>query len=207
MVGHGAPTLRRMGLAAIRYARKPIASLPIQYHATPDSIERPKGQTMTNPSAAIPWRKKIRLPEAAYQEAGRAWHVVINTHPRLRDPIATPGLGTAITDLLGSRTTETEARLDLYCLMPDHAHLLIQPSPAGLVDDIRDLKSRSTRLWWRHGGSGPLWQRSFYDHGIRSPRDYEVTVRYILENPIRAGLVTDWTAFPLLGGAILTDPS
>ena len=95
--------------------------------------------------------------------------------------------------------------LDLYCLMPDHAHLLIQITGISLVDVIRDIKSRSTRLWWAHGGVGTLWQRSFHDEGLRTPKAYEDAATYILDNPVLAGLVTDWADYPFIGGTLLTN--
>ncbi len=89
--------------------------------------------------------------------------------------------------------------------MPDHLHLLVQIRSVGLVDVVWDLKSRSTRLWWQHGGSGTLWQRSFRDRGIRDPGEYQRVVDYILDNPMKRGLVTHWQDYPWLGGRLFQD--
>ena len=67
------------------------------------------------------------------------------------------------------------------------------------------LQMSATRAWWRHGGTGPLWQRCFHDRGIRHPDDYERAAIYVLENPVCAGLVTDWPDFPHLGGTLVDD--
>jgi hypothetical protein len=92
------------------------------------------------------------------------------------------------------------ALLDASCLVPDHAHLVLQITGAGLVDVIRDLKTRSTRLWWQYGGAGSLWQRSFYDRGLRTGQEWRDAVDYVIANPVRAGLAAEWADYPHLGG-------
>lgn len=86
--------------------------------------------------------------------------------------------------------------------MPDHAHCVIQITShgAGLIDVVRDVTSWTTRVWWKHGGQGAMWQRSFHDHGLRTMRDYDQALTYLLHNPERAVLVDDWSEYPLIGG-------
>lgn len=97
--------------------------------------------------------------------------------------------------------------LDAYCLMPDHAHCIVQirTHRTGIVDVVREFKSCTTRVWWKHGGQGQMWQRSFHDHGLRTMRDYEEELAYGCANPVRAGLVAEWAAYPLTGGRALVD--
>ncbi|MEO1036249.1 MAG: hypothetical protein AAFX44_11900, partial [Pseudomonadota bacterium] len=38
-------------------------------------------------------------------------------------------------------------------------------------------------------GVSPVWQRGFHDYGIRDTADHLACVRYVIENPVRAGLV------------------
>lgn len=45
-----------------------------------------------------------------------------------------------------------------------------------------------------------MWQRSFHDHGLRTMRDYDQALTYLLHNPERAVLVDDWSEYPLIGG-------
>jgi REP element-mobilizing transposase RayT len=151
--------------------------------------------------AEQPWRKRIRLPAGAYAEAGSVWHVTVGTRDRSAGVFANAELARAVVEAIEERCRVRGTRLEVYCLMPDHCHLVVQIVGANLVDVIGDVKSRTTRVWWGYGGTGALWQRSFYDHGVRTGRDYETTVRYVIENPVRAGLVADWTAYPFIGGA------
>ena len=150
----------------------------------------------------LPERKRIRLPADAYLIPGSGWLVTIGTAERAA-VFADRPLAEAVAVLLSERCAALGAVLDAYCLMPDHAHLLVQVADRGLVDVVRDLKSRSTRLWWTFGGSGPLWQRSFHDRRMRTPGDYERAAAYVLTNPVRAGLVEDWADYPHLGGALV----
>ena len=87
--------------------------------------------------------------------------------------------------------------------MPDHLHLLIQ---LGDGDDLRGLmnriKSRMGRLVNRRlGRPGSLWQPGYHEHLLRREEDLKGIARYIVLNPVRAGLVTSasqyshWDAF------------
>ncbi|MCP4592842.1 MAG: hypothetical protein GY842_19070 [bacterium] len=88
-------------------------------------------------------------------------------------------------------------RLYGYCLMPDHVHVLL--SPAGCRRPLRDwlqaFKSYTAHWAKSRLGSTPLWQRSSFDHVCRNGETAEVVLNYILNNPLRAGLVEragDW---------------
>ena len=75
--------------------------------------------------------------------------------------------------LLDERCQRNGITLHLYCLMPDHLHLIVQLTSSNLLGMVSEFKSISTRVWWSHGGKGRLWQPSFYDHGIREAEDFE----------------------------------
>jgi REP element-mobilizing transposase RayT len=150
-----------------------------------------------------PQRRRIRLREDVYEHAGSTWLVSFATQDRqaaFREP-SFAGIVAATFEL---RAEAMDVGLDLYCLMPDHAHLLVEVRSTGLLDYIRDVKSRTTRDWWAEGGQGRLWQRSFHDHGLRTPHDYEAAATYILNNPVEAGLAESWEDYPLIGGTSIT---
>jgi putative transposase len=46
------------------------------------------------------------------------------------------------------------------------------------------------------GRQGAFWQDESYDHVVRNAGEFERIVSYILENPVKAGLVSDWQAWP-----------
>jgi REP element-mobilizing transposase RayT len=88
-----------------------------------------------------------------------------------------------------------------WCLMPDHLHLLLRPGdrqrPLGAL--IGALKSFTTRQSWGLGYRGALWQARFYDHIVRRSEDGKRIAQYILENPVRKGLVETVEAYPWSG--------
>jgi REP element-mobilizing transposase RayT len=88
-----------------------------------------------------------------------------------------------------------------YCLMPDHLHLLMQLGGEGqsLATIIGAFKRFTTRVSWRHGCTGAVWQPRFYDHILRKSEDAERIVQYILANPVRKGLVEQAEAYPFSG--------
>ncbi|MFZ2089614.1 MAG: hypothetical protein WAU47_13665, partial [Desulfobaccales bacterium] len=43
------------------------------------------------------------------------------------------------------------------------------------------------------------WQKDFFDHILRKDESLPVVIRYVLENPVRKGLVSDWRDYPFKG--------
>lgn len=77
----------------------------------------------------------------------------------------------------------------VYCIMPDHFHVVASPGADGLSEAVRRLKGRYS-AWWRENGDGhALWQPGFFDHRIRQEESFIDKCRYVLQNPVRAGLV------------------
>ncbi len=157
--------------------------------------------TNNSPSRA---RRQIRLPADAYLVPGRAWLVTVGTKDRMRI-YDDPYLATDTTAAIRERCAVRGIGLAAYCLMPDHLHLLLQVIGTGVDDVVGDVKSRTTRVWWVHGGTGQVWQRRFYDHGLRTGADYERAVSYVLDNAVRAGLVEEWCDYPFVGGSLIDE--
>jgi REP element-mobilizing transposase RayT len=80
-------------------------------------------------------------------------------------------------------------RTGLALVMPDHVHLLTTFS--------KDL-APVVRAWkrWTAVNLGVAWQRDFFDHRLRGDEKVDETVFYILNNPVRAGLVDEWEKWP-----------
>jgi putative transposase len=79
-----------------------------------------------------------------------------------------------------------------WCLMPDHLHWLISPKKENLIKTIGQWKSYTGHLLGKVGLTGPCWQRGFYDHALRKEEDIEKVATYIVNNPVRKGLVNNW---------------
>ncbi len=85
--------------------------------------------------------------------------------------------------------------VDAAVVMPDHLHLVgqlgegsRQDAPPTLDKVMHTLKSYSAHRLAAAGVEVPVWQDGFYDHGLRDDEDYRIKVRYVLQNPVRAGL-------------------
>ena len=85
--------------------------------------------------------------------------------------------------------TEKEFEVTAYCFMPDHVHLLVE----GLSDTadckafIRAAKQYSG-YYFAQQQHRKLWQRYCYEHVLRDDFERATTIRYILDNPVTAGL-------------------
>jgi len=91
-------------------------------------------------------------------------------------------------------------------VMPDHVHLIFTPlvnwqamevySLSEIMDAIKGASAHKiNRVLER---KGRLWQAESFDHVLRSSENLDAKVSYVLENPVRAGLVADWTLYPWL---------
>jgi putative transposase len=90
--------------------------------------------------------------------------------------------------------------------MPDHVHLLLTPSPEIALEKAMQLIKGgfSFQLKSQH----EVWTRSFNEHRIQTPHDYQRHIVYIEQNPIRARLAENPQdyKFSSLSLQDLTDP-
>jgi REP element-mobilizing transposase RayT len=86
-----------------------------------------------------------------------------------------------------------------WVVMPDHVHWLFQLGiGADLSSTMKRFKARSAHRVNRYlHRQGALWQRSFYDHALRQDEDMQGIARYIVANPLRAGLAEHVGDYPL----------
>jgi len=98
-----------------------------------------------------------------------------------------------------------DARLLAWVLMPDHLHLLLQVG----VDDLLSMvvgriKSRSATAANRSSmQSAGVWSKGYHDRALRQVDDIRATARYIVANPVRAGLVRRCGDYPFWDAAWL----
>jgi len=86
-----------------------------------------------------------------------------------------------------------------WVIMPDHLHWLFQLCDREtLSNSIKQFKARSSLAiapTFRPGAR--VRQRGFHDHAIRGDEDLLAAARYIVANPLRAGLVRRLGEYPL----------
>ena len=113
--------------------------------------------------------------------------------------------------------------LDAYCIMANHVHVVFAPLPIqslnvartfSLRDNDNDaqtkslgyntlssimqsLKGYTARKANQHlGRSGAFWQHESYDHCVRNPNELKRIITYVLNNPVKTGLVNEWQKWP-----------
>ncbi|WP_405051673.1 REP-associated tyrosine transposase [Stenotrophomonas pigmentata] len=89
-----------------------------------------------------------------------------------------------------------DAWLLAWVLMPDHWHGLVQlGSSTSLSSLTRAIKSNTARSL-PESISRPVWAPGFHDRTVRKDQDLKATARYIIMNPVRAGLVSSPRFYP-----------
>lgn len=85
-----------------------------------------------------------------------------------------------------------------WVVMPDHLHGLLALGEAGELERaINLLKGRSARaINLGRRRDGRLWQASYHDHALRAEEDRRAIARYVVANPVRAGLVARLGEYP-----------
>lgn len=86
-----------------------------------------------------------------------------------------------------------------WVIMPDHLHWLFQlKEQESLPNVVKSLKARSAQNINKYlNRTGAVWQKAYYDHALRKEEDIKGISRYIVANPLRAGLVKNIGDYPL----------
>jgi putative transposase len=86
--------------------------------------------------------------------------------------------------------------LHQFVIMPDHFHLLITPATITLERSLQLIKGGfSFRFKKEIGGSGEIWQNSFYDRRVRDATEYGRFCNYIHQNPVKKGIAITAAAY------------
>ena len=153
----------------------------------------------------LPKRQSIRIGDYDYSTPG-AYFITICTANRekifwsdcrgeLRSPVNVPlsEVGMIVDKEINKMNTVYDAvRVDKYCIMPDHIHFIISINTD--ADGRTQFAPTISRVIKQFKGSiakqvgRPIWQKSFYDHGIRNQQDYDEIWQYIDNNPHKYAL-------------------
>ena len=106
-----------------------------------------------------------------------------------------------------------EYRLDVFCIMSNHVHAVFAPLlndaslqvvpqsfPLRFISSLPTLSAimQSLKGYTAHEANkilqrtGQFWEVESYDHQIRNDNSHERIIKYVLNNPVKAGLVKDW---------------
>lgn len=83
-----------------------------------------------------------------------------------------------------------------YCLMTNHFHLLVSTRDPNVSAGMQYLNGCYAQWFnWRHDFEGHVLERRFYSDLVKTDRHLFAAARYIVLNPVRAGLcasAADW---------------
>jgi REP element-mobilizing transposase RayT len=147
-----------------------------------------------NPCQPLKFPKSTLLPAAAYGDRAATFHVTISAHPEIS--VFEPNVANVIWREVTAQIEADRIELLAACLMPDHLHMLARPRSVDIHTFVGRWKSHTTRRAWTAGHVGPLWQPKMWDRTVRDSDDLAATFAYILDNPVRSGLVDTWEAWP-----------
>ena len=151
-------------------------------------------------------RKQVHLKNFDYGSHEHVFFITICTAAK-QHYFADPKISKIIIAELEHRWTNQEIKLFCYCIMPDHLHLLISLNEnyirkegafgeRTLQDWVSAFKRYTARTVGQRLEIKPLWQSNFYDHVVRREESLVEICSYILNNPVRIGLVSRWEEYP-----------
>ena len=103
----------------------------------------------------------------------------------------------AYLDLLAGYARDRQVQLLGYSLMPNHVHLIaLGKYPRAIADWMRCLNGHyGQRMHSRQKVSGRFWQERYFSCTV-DERHLRSALRYVEQNPLRGGLVTDAVRYP-----------
>ncbi len=110
--------------------------------------------------------------------------------------LAEPGNADVFLDCLFRIQKKNLFNLIAFVVMPSHYHLIVQlGDTVSLSMAIGKLNESFSRAAKDKLPPGSIWQTGFHDHLIRPNEDPFEFIKYVLDNPVREGLVEkpeDW---------------
>ncbi|MEM9602595.1 MAG: transposase [Pseudomonadota bacterium] len=128
---------------------------------------------------------------------GRVSRIGLSYHVRFSTRDRTPSLSELHTARSVIRSLQQEDRAErtatvCFVVMPDHVHWLLTLKHGSLGRSVSNVKHYSARRL----APRIQWQSGFFDHALRTTDSLRNTARYIIANPLRAGLVSSVADYP-----------
>lgn len=99
-------------------------------------------------------------------------------------------------DILEKYQEEINYKIYAYCLMGNHVHLLMKEGKEELSNTMKRIGA-SYVYWynWQYSRKGHLFQDRYKSEAVEDDRYFLTVLRYIHQNPIKAGIVKDIGAY------------
>ncbi len=99
-------------------------------------------------------------------------------------------------------------------VMPDHVHMIFTRlvnfeamefySLAEIMDAVKGASAHRVNDFL--GRTGKVWQTESFDHVLRSSESLDAKTQYVLDNPVRQGLVSRWIDYPWVWQRMFVNP-
>ena len=119
--------------------------------------------------------------------------ITICCKQRRANQLCAPGIGEALLNSARFYCQQQKWFPWLFLLMPDHVHMI-----AGFPQPLRI--EAVVGAWKRYAATKHeiVWQQGFFEHRLRRNESAEEKANYILQNPVRAGLIAEGEEWPYL---------
>ncbi|MEN6641317.1 MAG: transposase [Armatimonadia bacterium] len=141
-------------------------------------------------------RHPRRLAPEVYAQADQIVFVTICTKGRAKT-FADYEVAECLSELIRLQFGEY---LIAFCVMPNHVHVVLATNPEiDVMTQVTRLKGRATHDLHALGVEGEIWERSCWDRHAREEDNVWEMVEYVLDNPVRWGLVEKTEEWPHAG--------
>jgi REP element-mobilizing transposase RayT len=144
------------------------------------------------PQRGIPTRRQLPHEVPLWLDPNKEdYFITICCRERGRNQLANPKIGAGLIETVKHRNDRQVWYAHVAVIMPDHVHLLV--SFGTIEARIQIVMSKWKE--WTAKSLGIHWQRDFFEHRLRREESFREKADYVLNNPVRAGLVEraeDW---------------
>ncbi len=152
----------------------------------------------------LKYTKRIRIKDFSYKGFYRYFVTIcLNNKEELFNSSI---IVNKILNIIKELSEKYKFKIWAYCFMPDHLHLLVEG-----IDENSDFKKfismikQKSGFWFQNSFNKKLWENNYYEHVSRREEATREIILYIFGNPVRKGIVKQYTDYPFLGSFELKD--
>ena len=147
-------------------------------------------------------QERDRQRYRAYKKQFARWDAYLDRMPNGPYWLRQPEIASIVVESLHHRHGN-KYDLDTFSVMPNHVHALFTPLEAedGIYIPLQQIMHSLKRFTARAANKilhrqGQFWHHESHDHAVRDLAELRRIRRYILLNPLKAGLVKSWEEWP-----------
>jgi REP element-mobilizing transposase RayT len=147
----------------------------------------------------IPQPRGRDLRKGRHSQPGQIYILTSVTYRR-RPMFSDFHLGRVVVHAMRHHDSTGSTQTLAYVVMPDHFHWLLTLGSGfdlpRLMASVKGYTARRIDQLVDLDGD-PVWQEGYHDHALRREEDVQTVARYVVANPLRAGLVERLGDYPL----------